>query len=70
MPTYYFHAINEGRFFDPHGLELPDEQSALRHGEELATFLAAVVEVTDTRGKVLARYSPKKIERPDHNGRS
>jgi hypothetical protein len=60
MATYYFHVVEGQKFFDPHGLDLPDEDAALHYGEDLARHVAAPVEVTDIRGKVLARYSPKR----------
>jgi hypothetical protein len=60
MDTYYFNVIDGLKLFDPHGLELPDKQAAMRHGEELANVFESAVEVTDTKGQVLARCSPKR----------
>jgi hypothetical protein len=31
MNTYYFNVIDGPKLFDPHGLELPDKQAAMRH---------------------------------------
>jgi hypothetical protein len=60
MTTYYFHVVAGRKLLDPHGLDLPDEDTALHYGEDLASRFEAPVEVTDVRGKVLARYSPKR----------
>ena len=35
MATYYFHVVEGQKFFDPHGLDLPDEDAALHYGEDL-----------------------------------
>jgi hypothetical protein len=32
MPRYFFHLEESGEFRDDHGMELPDEDTARRHG--------------------------------------
>ena len=64
MPTYRFD-IRDGRtIHDPHGLDLPDDDTARRYAELLAQALGPIVDeyirlfvdVVDDDGNVLATY--------------
>jgi len=64
MPTYRFD-IRDGRtIFDPHGIDLPDDDAARHYGEQLAQGLGLplehhgrlLVDVIDEDGNVIATY--------------
>ena len=69
MPMYHVHVAKGDKAVDPRAVELPDAESAKRHGEQLAEGLKALnsgfgighlrdwqVKVTDKKGRTLARY--------------
>jgi hypothetical protein len=76
MPLYHVHVAKEGKTFDPKPVELPDIKSAKSHAERVAEGLTTLctgfdvgslrdcqVEVTDTKGRTVARYDLSKAQK-------
>jgi hypothetical protein len=68
MPLYHFHVVKGRKKLDPNAIELPNDESAKRHGEHLADGLTTLsrgfgirylgdwhVAVTDAKGKSVTR---------------
>jgi Domain of unknown function (DUF6894) len=66
MPTYRFNITDGRKLLDPHGLDLPNEEAALRYADQLAEGYGPVsralngenatfIEVTDEHGNTIAR---------------
>lgn len=46
MPTYRFNITDGRKIFDPHGIELPDDEAARRYAKQLAHGFIALVRNT------------------------
>jgi hypothetical protein len=67
MPIYHFHLVDGRKLADPHGLELPDSDAAIRYAEGLAQSFGPVsralngegvetyIDIIDESGDSLAR---------------
>jgi hypothetical protein len=68
MPLYHFHVVKGRKKLDPNAIELPNDESAKRHGEHLADGLTTLsrgfgirylgdwhVAVTDAKGNSVTR---------------